>query len=266
MEKMNKNQAIFVAHRGYSEIAPENTIPAFKEAIVNRFDGVECDIWELSKSEAEIDSPDLMIMHDESLHRMCGVNKQITQLDRTQLAEYPVIRGNNIDYYGGKLSIPSYEEYLDLFSGQDTIPIIEIKSKKPRTEKNAISDKAAGKVLRLLAERGLDRRVVIQSFNRWSLHQVLRIKQQDYPDMNLTTLFLTSSSGEIKENLLTEYKKEGISGICISDKIASSSAIKLAKQYELKVGVWVVDDTTRAHQLTEIDRIDYLISNKKLFV
>jgi glycerophosphoryl diester phosphodiesterase len=94
----------------------------------------------------------------------------------------------------------------------------------------------------------------------------LRIQQQAYPEMKLTTLFLTSDLGEVKDKDLEQYKKEGISGICISDKIASAEVIERAKKHELKVGVWVVDDTTRAHQLTEVEKIDYLISNRKLFV
>ena len=53
------------AHRGFSGAYPENTMLAFRKAIEAGADGIELDIHESSDGQ-------LVIIHDESLIRMCG--------------------------------------------------------------------------------------------------------------------------------------------------------------------------------------------------
>ena len=42
----NENNICYVAHRGYTKYAPENSIPAFEAAGKEGFQAVECDIHE----------------------------------------------------------------------------------------------------------------------------------------------------------------------------------------------------------------------------
>lgn len=319
----SRNSATFVGHRGYSSIAPENTIAAFKEAVRYDFGGIECDVWQTKgmppdkqeqaekkaasiarsapagqntvpyeedrteknsrAAEALLENPDnegresegaeeplkeipgLMIMHDENLLRMCGVNKRITELTPLELSNYPIKNGNNIHKYQAQ-AIPSYAQYLETFIGNGATPVIEIKSKTPRNADTAIDETAAEELLKQLQQANLRRNVIFQSFNIVSLQRVMDAAQKEaYADLDLTFLFLTSSEAEIDNNDLEQYRAQGISGICINRNLASSAAIQNAKAYGLKVGVWTVDDTTLAYRLAEIDHVDYVISNKKVF-
>lgn len=53
---------VIQAHRGYSECYPENTMLAFRQAIANGADGVECDLWISADGE-------FVICHDDTLDR-----------------------------------------------------------------------------------------------------------------------------------------------------------------------------------------------------
>lgn len=319
----SKASATFVAHRGYSDIAPENTLAAFGEAVNHKFGAIECDVWqtkgipsekqeiaeEKAASAAEAarpagesvpytedrteknsqttklllenqdgagdgdggepepsgEIPGLMIMHDENLSRMCGVDKLITSLTPMELSNYPVKKGTNIKKYQVQ-PIPTYSQYLEVFKGNTVVPVIEIKSKSPRNETTAIDPAAADQLLTELQQADLGRKAVFQSFNIVSLQRVMEAaKAETFAGLDLTFLYLTSSEKEVDESDLDRYKAAGITGICIKKDLAEPAVIKNAKARGLKVGVWTVDDTTLAYRLAEIDRVDYVISNKKVF-
>ncbi len=320
----SQSSAMFVGHRGYSSIAPENTIAAFNEAVRYSFGGIECDVWQTKGNPQETQEqaekkaasiaratpegqntvpyaedktektpqaakllqenqnnegeggeggdkeppkeiPGLMIMHDQNLLKMCGVNKLITDLTPLELSNYPIKNGTNIHKYQTQV-IPSYGQYLETFIGNGTTPVIEIKSRTPRTADTAIDETAAEELLKQLKQADLKRNVVFQSFNIISLQRVMEAaKKEEYAALDLTFLYLTSSEAEVDSSDLEQYRDQGISGICINRNLATPSIIQNAKAYGLKVGVWTVDDTTLAYRLAEIDHVDYVISNKKVF-
>lgn len=106
------------AHRGYHDKPqiPENSMAAFRRAI--RFGyGVELDVH-LSRDGR------LVVMHDESLQRTCGVNRNIADLTAEELKRYHL--------EGTMEQIPFLDEVLPLFVGKTPL-IVELKA----TEGNA---------------------------------------------------------------------------------------------------------------------------------
>ncbi|MDE8735386.1 hypothetical protein P0G10_20100, partial [Eubacteriales bacterium DFI.9.88] len=101
----------------------------------------------------------LMIMHDQNLLKMCSVNKLITDLTPLELSNYPIKNGTNIHKYQTQV-IPSYGQYLETFIGNGTTPVIEIKSRTPRTADTAIDKTAAEELLKQLKQADLKRNVV----------------------------------------------------------------------------------------------------------
>lgn len=103
----NENNICYVAHRGYTKYAPENSIPAFEAAGREGFQAVECDIHEIAKDKKG--KRRFVIMHDQTLNRMCGLSgKNIYQKIQSK---YHIKTGNNIESYTKKqLRIPSLEE------------------------------------------------------------------------------------------------------------------------------------------------------------
>mgnify|MGYP002951961737 FL=1 len=60
----NENNICYVAHRGYTKYAPENSIPAFEAAGKEGFQAVECDIHETAKNKKG--KRRFVIMHDQT--------------------------------------------------------------------------------------------------------------------------------------------------------------------------------------------------------
>jgi glycerophosphoryl diester phosphodiesterase len=74
---------LLIAHRGASADAPENTLAAFRLAIEQRADGLECDL-RLSRDGV------IVINHDETLERTHGISRRVCQMTAAELAHYDV--------------------------------------------------------------------------------------------------------------------------------------------------------------------------------
>lgn len=100
------------AHRGlWNDQLPENSMGAFRNAVENGF-GMEMDVH-LTKDDQ------LVVFHDDSLQRMCGVDRPISQCT---LAELQKLRLKDTDE-----GIPTFDEFLKLVDGKVPL-IIELKS------------------------------------------------------------------------------------------------------------------------------------------
>lgn len=101
-----------IAHRGMfnNKDIPENSKPAFKEAIKNNI-AFECDI-QLTKDNI------LVIFHDDNLKRMTGISKKISNLTYEELSRYKLL--------DTKYTIPTLKEILKLNNDKVLIDI-EIK-------------------------------------------------------------------------------------------------------------------------------------------
>ena len=101
------------AHRGYHDSAdgiPENSLAAFRRAVEHGF-GAELDVH-LSRDGR------LVVMHDESLKRTCGVDRSISELTADELSAYRL--------EGTDEKIPFLEEVLPLFEGRTPL-VVEVK-------------------------------------------------------------------------------------------------------------------------------------------
>ena len=70
--------ASIVAHRGFSAIAPENTLAAAQEAIAAGANGCECDVRPTSDGV-------LILMHDGNLKRCAGLDARRRKLERCKI-------------------------------------------------------------------------------------------------------------------------------------------------------------------------------------
>jgi len=108
--KLNKKN-IYIAHRGlHDKNIPENSMAAFERAIKYGY-AIELDVQKTSDDQ-------LVIFHDESLYRMCGVKKKITECTLTEL--------DGLVLKGSSEGIPKLIDVLNLVQG--AVPLlIEIK-------------------------------------------------------------------------------------------------------------------------------------------
>jgi glycerophosphoryl diester phosphodiesterase len=99
-----------IAHRGFSEKYPENTLLSFEKAIEAGADGIEIDL-RLSLDEKVI------VFHDSNLKRITGVDKEPEALNLDELQALDA---------GKREHIPSLDEVLRLIDARTTL-ILEVK-------------------------------------------------------------------------------------------------------------------------------------------
>lgn len=113
MKDLSFLKDVLIAHRGYHDIKtgiPENSIPAFKKAINSGYT-IELDVH-LTKDNK------IVVFHDTSLKRICGVDKVIEECTYDELLKYNL---NDTKY-----KIPLLKEVLNLIDGKVGL-LIEIK-------------------------------------------------------------------------------------------------------------------------------------------
>lgn len=108
------------AHRGLFDNesdAPENSLPAFEKAVKAGY-GIEFDV-QLSKDGK------LVIFHDATLTRMCGVEGNVWDYTLEELKTFKLANS--------EATIPTFEEALQLVNGQVPL-VIEYKLDRVQTE------------------------------------------------------------------------------------------------------------------------------------
>ncbi len=153
----HRHPAIF-GHRGASSLCPENTISAFEKAIEVGADGIELDVH-LSKDGR------LVVCHDETVDRTTDGSGAIAALDSEEIRRFDAGSWFAPEYRGQR--IPLLDDVLQLVRDRAMIVNIELKT-------NIVAYKGIeAKVAELVARFDLDSRVIISSFNHYS---VLRLK------------------------------------------------------------------------------------------
>ena len=147
------------AHRGFSGLYPENTMLAFEKAAqLDGCDGIELDVHLTKDGE-------VVIIHDEKLDRTC-VNGTGYVRDYTceELKKF------DVSYkFSGQCEpqhIPTLREYFELVKDLPLTTNIELKTgifEYPGIEK---------KVYDLIEEFGLKDRIIISSFNHFSIKRM----------------------------------------------------------------------------------------------
>ncbi len=121
------NQVKF-AHRGFHNLAdnvPENSLTAFKKAVELGY-GIELDIRETKDHE-------IVVFHDDSLKRMCNLDKLVEELTLAELKELKLLNTSE--------AIPTFSEVLELVKGRVPI-LVEYKAHLPGDECKDLCERA----------------------------------------------------------------------------------------------------------------------------
>lgn len=154
---------IKLAHRGYSEKYPENTMIAFVEAIKGDFDGIETDVH-LTKDNR------LVLIHDEKINRTSNGKGYVKDLTYDELCKYNF----NYRFKEYKEKIPLLEELLDYCKNREIILNLEIKTDKIRYSN---IEKI---IYNLVKSKGMLNRVIFSSFCLESLLTLREIDKNIY--------------------------------------------------------------------------------------
>lgn len=107
-----------VAHRGFSSVAPENTLAAIREAVKEGSTGCEFDVY------GSVDGT-VVLMHDETVSRTTNGSGKVTELTLKQLQKLDAGSWKDKKYRGER--VPTLIEALTLLKSTKCQPVIEIK-------------------------------------------------------------------------------------------------------------------------------------------
>ena len=161
------------AHRGASLVAPENTMKAFARAISQGADGIELDVMR-SKDQA------IVVTHDESCQRVTGKPGMVQQMTLSQLRQLDFAAYHEDQE---KQLIPLLDDVLDLLKPTNLKLNIELKNSlyfDPGLELAVID--------RVLAHQ-MQTRVILSSFNHYSMRSAARIAAEKAPDISCAILY-----------------------------------------------------------------------------
>lgn len=123
MKLFEGKKPLFIAHRGFTPVAPENSLISFNEAAKRKFWAIETDVHATSDGI-------LVCCHDSSLKRTYGVDVIIEETTYDELNKYRINSGNNVEKYDSNmLRMPLFEEYLTICRENGCVPFIETKGK-----------------------------------------------------------------------------------------------------------------------------------------
>jgi glycerophosphoryl diester phosphodiesterase len=140
-----------IAHRGESELAPENTLEAFALAWIRGAVAIEGD-FHLSQDGV------LVCMHDFTLDRTTTATGKVSDYTWAELRKARIDGGTGWnDKYANKLRIATFKEYLKICKKYNLVPYVELK---------LISNEGIRKTIEMLHKMGFEGKYVLSSF-KW---------------------------------------------------------------------------------------------------
>ena len=225
------------AHRGASDRAPENTLPAFELAIGLGADGIELDVQRTADGH-------LVVCHDETVDRTSDGHGAIVDLTVNEL--------RRLDFSGGKegfagTRIPLLAEVLALMRPTNLLVNVELKdSEEPYPG-------MAAQALALAAELGMSERILWSSFNHGTLTAI-----RDADPAARTGVLTAEPLVDIDEYA----HRLGATDVhpYFRTLLLTPDAVERCHAAGLRVNVWTIDDRDELADMAERG-VDAVISD-----
>ncbi|MCW5559481.1 MAG: hypothetical protein KIT22_16830 [Verrucomicrobiae bacterium] len=226
---------LVIAHRGYSAVAPENTLPAFERALAAGADLVELDYYHSRDGH-------LVVLHDATLDRTTDATNRwgghgLRVADRT-LSDLRSLQAGQwfAPPYPG-VQIPTLAEALATIQ-RGSVTLIERKG----------GDAAA--CVRLLREKDLVNRVVVQAFDWEYLRDYHRLEPAQVlgalgPPGSRDGRKLTDAEKQLSAGWLDEIRDLG-ARIAVWNRQVDAAAVEAAHARGLKVWVYTINESEAA--------------------
>lgn len=160
---------LIFAHRGSSKAEPENTMPAFKRAFEDGADGIELDVHLTRNGE-------VVVIHDEKVDRTTNGKGYVNDYSLHELNKLKV-RSKHATIH--RVTIPTLVEVFEWLSENSLNCIIELK--------NGVLPYLSmeEKVIQLIRLYGLEKRIILSSFNHYSIVYCHRLA----PDIEIAPIY-----------------------------------------------------------------------------
>jgi glycerophosphoryl diester phosphodiesterase len=246
---LNLPRPLVIGHRGYSHLAPENTLPSFHLAKAAGADLVELDYYH-TKDGVPI------VIHDATLDRTTDATNRWggakIRVDTKTLAELQTLAAGEWftpPYPATKL--PTLTEALDVIQAGG-VTLIERKAGDAAT------------CVALLREGALINSVIVQAFDWDYLADFHRLAPEQVlgalgPPRTKAGKTLTAAEKKLNRAWVDEAKKSGARAVVWNNQI-TKDAVAYAHQLGLKVWVYTINDLAEASELLALG-VDGIITN-----
>lgn len=227
----------YTAHRGLSNVAPENTLPAIEEAGKAGYYAAEFDV-------APTKDGVWILMHDDTVDRMTNGEGSVSDFTYAEITELKIDSGNGIGNYPD-LRISTLEEALEICEKYSMRAMIEVKGGNP--------EDMAG-LLELIKGKNLTAEPLIIDFNSERLEALRNA------DENFELWYLVSKINSEK----IAFAEENNTAIAFNHKkIANLFKVGEVNDKGIKTAAWTVDRLPAADILCSLG-VEYITTNRIL--
>jgi len=240
----SNSKLIFIAHRGESYEAPENTIASINLAWNQNADGVEIDV-RLTKDN------EIVAIHDINTKRISGVSKAIksNSLEELKKLDAGIYKGEK----WANEKIPALQEILNTVPANKQV-FIEIKCGVeilPKLKEVLASSSVPNSQIKLI---GFDLSVMSSLKKSMPDYDIYWSKRIDRRNIILTR------SGWNK--IISTVRQNNFDGLNLSySRCLNKSVVEKIKSNGLKLFIWIVNDPKTAYKLLKLG-VDGIISDR----
>lgn len=211
------------AHRGASAIAPENTMPAFIEAIHQGADAIECDV-QFSRDGVPI------VIHDEFLERTTNGFGRVSERTSAELIKLDAGYWFHPKYAG--TTIPTLEELLAWLHSNDLRLNIELKAspEQHKYEKTVID---------MLRKYRMRERTVLSTYD---LRQLQRLRSLDKSLTLAYIYFFLNEPWKYAHDI-------GVNALHVFYPLLHEETIHQARAHQMDVVPYTVDEWSEISRL-----------------
>lgn len=220
-------QQTFIAHRGASYLAPENTVAAANLAWELGADAVEIDVY-LTKDNR------VMAIHDKDTKRTTGGKRNLAIKDNPSLMlrEFEVGSWKDEKYKGEK--IPFISEIIETVPDGKKL-VVEIKTGSEILPHLKRAIEISGKMDQMI-------------FICFGWDTILETKKE-FP--NNKCYWLSSLKQGLKKKM-KQAASAGLDGVNLNYKIIDEEVMQMAQKNNLEVLTWTVNDPEIAKRMTKL--------------
>lgn len=226
------------AHRGAKAVAPENTLPAFEQALALNADGIELDVH-LSKDGQ------LVVIHDFTVDKTTTGHGPVRSFTAAELAQLDAGSHFHADFAG--TGVPTLVEVFDLVGDRCRINV-EIKSEDP----NGGNEVEA--LVQLIQQRALYDQVIVSSFNPITL---IKMRWVD-PKVKLGLLYYADLPPHLRQAWFTPILQP--EALHPHHSLVDEELMVWAHNKGCAVNTWTVNDVTEAKRLAALG-VDAIITD-----
>ena len=218
LQPLENSDYLIVAHRGYSEKYPENTIAAIEGGIDAGSNGIEFDVYRCASGE-------IVLLHDSTLDRTTDGTGKVSETTLADLRKLDAGSWKGKQFKGER--IPTLDEALNVFKNTDATAVVEIKTLEVGTQQ--LADCIASHKIK----------ACVISFNSEALR---RVKEANSATRCAFLVSRIPKGNDPATWLIAQTQKLKCEIIDVNYKMLSPELIKTLQSNGIEVWAWTVND------------------------